>query len=651
MIKKAFILLQWLLVLVLIAFFVYGVLHRVVPPHYAPQAWRSWDGFAAISYCGVSHKDGLSPTSERFQEHMEALRAAGYEAITTRDIADFLKGERPMPSRAVFIMFEGGRKDGFVRGTPVLRKTGMIATLFVPTSVSHLWSSFWVKSADVRYASRDAHWDIGSMGDKANTEVPIDGNGGRGNFLSRRMWTGSDVETEESFALRVAADYEHSRTWLSKLINRPVLAYAYPFSDAGEGHGAYEKAAHVNFDALEKSFELAFSRVGNAYNEADSNPYTLSRFVVPPDWSGSRLVTELERSHPQLAGMKNFGDAGHWRTTGEVTLGTDRMELGQGAYAWSYGRGSWRDVDVLATLTSGQNGLTALYARYDSVYTYVRVALSDGKVRVQERLRQQFQTLVVCDLGAQVLSAKVKIRLKNNRGWLWVNDKPVIGPFPLSRVHGSGDIGFGAEGELGVVTDFSVAPLPSTYAMAGVCNAIPAARHGELRGIFSPWYRNPGEVLDECKDELRQAGSDGVEVIPVLTDTEKIDGATMNAVLRQVTALQQDSTVKALVKRVAIRGVNPVLSQALRKEGLQVTQIIAPTQLAALLDAKKDIAMDNLLVESPGGACPDSVIDRLLQYFPVNRITVAQPEDTPKQTLPDGISVYVKNIKVEDKQP
>jgi len=652
MIKKAFILLQWLAVLALVVVFIYGVRHRVAPPHYEPQTWRNWDGFAAISYLGVERKGGgRSPTPERFKEQMEALRAAGYEAITTRDIAAFLKGEKPVPARAVFIMFEGGRKDSFVRGTPALRKAGMIATSFVPTSVCRLWSSFFVKAADLKYTAKDPHWDIGSMGDQANTEIPTDRDGGQGHFLSRRMWTGNDWETEAAFTQRVTTDYERSRNWLNKLIGRPVSAYVYPFSDAGEGRGAYELASRVNQEAVEKNFELAFTRVGDVYNEVDSDPYTLSRFLVPADWSGRRLVTELERAHPQLASMKGFVHPYNWRISGAAKVDKDRMELGAGAYAWLYGRGSWRDVDVQATLTPSPKGVAAVYARYDSLYTYMRVAFGDGKVRVQERLRHQFHTLAVCDLGAQALSAKVKVHLKNNRGWLWVNDKPVIGPFPLGRIRRSGDIGFGAEGGVGVVTDFAATPLPPVYAMVGACQQVSLAMRGEVRGILVPWYGTPGVVPESCKDELRQAGADGVEVIPILTDTEKPDRAAVDAVMKQVAAVRQDSTIRALVARVAIRGVNPVLSQMLREEGLQVTQIVAPAQLDALLAAKKEIGTDNLLVECDGGATLDTVVNRLLQYFPASRITVCRQDGEVKKTLPDGVAVCITNIEAKDKQP
>jgi len=652
MIKKAFILLQWLLVLLFIVLLVYGIRHRVAPPHYEPQTWRSWDGFAAITYPGIAREsDTLSPTIERFQEHMEALRAAGYEAVTTRDIADFLKGKRPMPARAVFIMFEGGRKDSFVRGTTILRRTGMMATMFVPTSVCRLWSSFFLKASDVRYAASDRHWDIGSMGNQANTEIPTDSEGRTGHFLSRRMWTGNNLETERDFARRLAADYESSRNWLTKLTRRPVLAYAYPFSDVGEGRGAFETASDLNEREVEKNFDMAFSRLGDVYNEADSNPYALSRFMVPPDWSGRRLVTELERSQPLLTEMKGFGYPCNWRIYGAAKVNKDTLKLGSGTYAWLYGRGAWRDVDVQATLTPCLNGVTALYARYDSVYTYMRVALSDGKVRVQERLREQFHTLAVCDLGAQALSARVKVRLKNNRGWLWVNDKPVMGPFPLGRVRRSGYIGFGAENGPGTISDFSASPLPPTYAKVGAYGDLPPAMRDNLRGIFTPWYRTPGVVQDDRKDDLRQAGADGVEVIPILTDTRSIDRQTMEAVMQQVTAAQQDPTVKALVKRVAIRGINTSLSQALHKTGIQVTQIVKPEQLEEVLSAKKEIALDDLMLESADGVYPARTIPSLLQYFSANRITVCRPAAQSNTPLPDGVSVCVSDGKAEDKQP
>ncbi len=121
---------QWLALVALVAGVVWMVVRPSPPVDYAPDTWSNWDGFMAISYAGVTKKGGSSvyPSSENLAGHFEALRAAGYHTITPEDVQAFLERREPLPDKALLILFEGARKETFIRTHPVLRRLGMRAT-------------------------------------------------------------------------------------------------------------------------------------------------------------------------------------------------------------------------------------------------------------------------------------------------------------------------------------------------------------------------------------------------------------------------------------------------------------------------------------------------------------------------------------------
>lgn len=78
-------------------------------------------GFIAISYFGVD-RIGDSSTligKDLLEEHLQALKDQGYVTITQKDIEDYYQSGKPLPKRALYLMFEDGRRD-LRRFSPIL---------------------------------------------------------------------------------------------------------------------------------------------------------------------------------------------------------------------------------------------------------------------------------------------------------------------------------------------------------------------------------------------------------------------------------------------------------------------------------------------------------------------------------------------------
>ncbi len=93
-----------------------------------------------ILYHNITERLGsLSPgvhiATDVFRAHMQALRDAGYTAITYQDYYAYVTEDTPLPEKPVIITFDDGYISNYEIAYPILKNMGMKATIFVITSM------------------------------------------------------------------------------------------------------------------------------------------------------------------------------------------------------------------------------------------------------------------------------------------------------------------------------------------------------------------------------------------------------------------------------------------------------------------------------------------------------------------------------------
>ena len=100
--------------LAVFGYFIYETaFKRDTPPVHDRAAWTQRDGFVALSYGGITIDDHVTSLVSKnlLREQLQRLRQAGYQTVTTADIVAFYEQNKPLPEKALYLMFEGGRKD------------------------------------------------------------------------------------------------------------------------------------------------------------------------------------------------------------------------------------------------------------------------------------------------------------------------------------------------------------------------------------------------------------------------------------------------------------------------------------------------------------------------------------------------------------
>lgn len=647
--KRISILVQWVVILVLAAVVTY-ILWRPLPrPEYRPETWNSWDGLTVLSYAGIARRDQPDyPSVQRLEEHLTALRDAGYRTVRPEDVQAFLAGTAPLPSKALLLVFEGGRKEAFIRATPLLQRMGFTAVITVPTAYTRTWGGFYLKKSDLRRVARLPQWQFGSMGHDAYDPVTTGPAGATGRFLANRRWLGDGQEDAPAFQERILQDYAHSARLLEEATGRTPLMFLYPFGDAGQQSGADPLAEPANRAGVTRHFGLAIVGNGDPFNGPDRDPWSLTRLRVPGTWTGAELLRELDLNRPRRTRHEGFDRSEDWVFERGGTLKTAAVELGDGDVAWLRGTDGWGDVEIRATLSRGTNGVTSVYARYGGPGAWLRLSLAEEGLRLQERLGARLQTVHRHAVKTAPDEARtVRLRIRNNRAWVWLEDEAVGINLPVAPVLRRGRVGLGVEGGAARVGAFAVQPLPGRLVLANSVRLIPEPARADLRAVLPAWFK-AGEAPDLAEtrqQDLLLAAPAGIETIPLITAVDTLkDDAAAAALANDVDRAIAQASLKPLIRSLAVDGPADALAAALRENGYRVVHVLTAEQALHQAPTLARVAYEDVVIIHETGAAAEQALNRLLHWIPAGRVAVMEE---PREPLgPD-----VRTARMADERP
>lgn len=176
--------------------------------------------------------DGGATISEgRFREQMEALKDAGFTAVTLEEVLDYVDLGAPLPDKPVLITMDDGYTSNLEIAGPILEDLGYRATVFVigvnegrttylhdgkplsPPRFSYEEAAGWVSKGvlDVQSHTWDMH-QLASYG-----------------FSGREGVLALPGESEEAWKKAVLEDLETFREAREGRADTELVAMAYPF--------------------------------------------------------------------------------------------------------------------------------------------------------------------------------------------------------------------------------------------------------------------------------------------------------------------------------------------------------------------------------------------------------------------------------------
>jgi hypothetical protein len=360
-------------------------LHRPVPlaaaaPAAAGVAFR----LPVLAYDRVVAEPGQPHVDAgRVAEHLEALRAAGFQAVTLRQVRAAYRGGAPLPDRPVLLTFDGGHLSTYQAVDPVLRRMRWPAVMFLDPRLQEARHSTYVYWDRLRRMTDSGLWELGTVG----------------------PWPDS-------------AHLVHRR-----IPEHEVLAAA---------RSSRAEPAPWGRDEPPVAFENALFGV----NDPSSDPVGLSRVRVAREWSGRDLVDRLTSS--LAAPVAASGDpvpipATRWvRASGRLDVRGDGVLLtgDPRGEAWLAG-GEWARDFVLEAEVRPERGDFWIVHRDVASGDQWRYGGDEHSLSVQRvRAGEPVQVVARADVRSRP-GAWHSLRLVKRGGGVWVEwDGATVGGTP-----------------------------------------------------------------------------------------------------------------------------------------------------------------------------------------------------------------------------
>ena len=611
-------------------YFVYQTaFKRDTPPVHDRAAWTQRDGFVAVSYGGITIDENVRSlvSKARLREHLAALAKAGYKTVTTADLVDFYEKNKPLPEKALYLMFEGGRKDSVLFSQPVLTGVGFNAALYLYGDQLTGWNRFFVRRSELRKIADNPFWDVGSMGYHSEL-INRTPSGGYAYYLTERL-TGSGAgpeETPEAYDARVAADFTLARQAIADHSGVTPLGYLFmPANTLGVSMPSAE--ARPNEAALAKNFQVAFTRVGETYNPRDANPRGLTRMQVAADWTADRLLLEIESRQPRSRYM-DFSQSvrqGLWQVTvGELAVVGESLTMtapaGKDGFARLRGSEGFENFLCEVKTTPPEGGASTIYLRYRDAGSFVRIRTTSERVMVQEKngssLNTIFQYVLPLDHAGPVA---FDLCVKGNRLLLTVDGKNVSPyPIPLTADTSRGSFALGAADqddpspEAAAFTDLTLATFPPRWISAPTIGDVPLADARTLTAVVLPADTLQADPLRDAA-ALITAAINGVGVHLDLTGQGP---AAVQETVRFVENAPASMVFAKLLRGFVLPMGDPddlrqlkTAIDTLHAKGFSVALRVDAAGQARLLDADIALSPDWLLFDTPPPADDTALTD------------------------------------------
>lgn len=351
-------------------------------------------GFIALSYFGVDRNETKTLIStQRLQEHIDALSASGYVTITQQDILDYYAEGKKLPKKSLFLMFEDGRRDTAIFAQKVTEEYNYISTIMTYAQKFETKDSKFLMPDDLKELEKGTYCELGTNGyrlEYINVFDRYDRFLGNLNtleyahvqpFLGRkynhylmdyiRDEYGIPRESREQMKTRIDFDYDEiERIYIEELGEVPGV-YALMHANTGM-FGENEKVSAVNQARIFDLFDMNFNREGYVLNTQDSSVYDLTRMQPQAYWHTNHLLMRIwddtaqdmawvdgdveRKSHwDELNGKAEFQDNEIYLTCEPEAVGTLRLK----------DSGQYKDVIINTRLTGNKLGIQSVYVRAD----------------------------------------------------------------------------------------------------------------------------------------------------------------------------------------------------------------------------------------------------------------------------------------------
>lgn len=309
---------QAIVLLVFIWILVNAIFHFNEYKHYEiTQTNNNEDkGFIALSYFAVD-REGTNTmiSTQRLEEHFEALKKNGYMTLTQKDIENYYQKNQAIPERSMFIMFEDGRRDTAIFSSSLLERYNYIGNMLTYGEKFQDKDPKFLSDKDLKKLRKNTFWEMGTNGYRLAYINVFDRYNHYLGELSSEEYSALQqyIEREYNHYLmdfirdeyqipkehydqmkdRITKDYKlMDEVYKAQMGELPKL-YVLMHSNTGQ-YGSNKYVSAINEELIKKYFRINFNREGFSLNNRATDIYDLTRMQPQAYWYPNHLLMRIK---------------------------------------------------------------------------------------------------------------------------------------------------------------------------------------------------------------------------------------------------------------------------------------------------------------------------------------------------------------------
>jgi len=415
------------------------------------SSWSNSEGFIALSYFGVSRSGSETLIAKsQLEKQLQVLKDQGYVTISQQDIIDFYEKGKPLPKRALFLIFEDGRNDSSIFAQPILEKLNYRATMSTYANKFNKREMKFLQPKDLLNMKETGYWEIGSNGyrlsyinifdddekyyvamdeSEFDSLLPVEKyNHYLMDFL--RDEHGVPIEERAQMEERIDKDYE-----LMKEIYQSDLGYipnVYLIMHANSLYnGMNQLVENKNDENIKELFKLHFNREGNSYNTQKMSLYNLSRVQPAPHWAVNHLIMQIRQDSGEdleyIIGDEKLAEDWTMKsgvaefTKNNIILTSPPNEEGMLLLKDSH---KFQNYRVKLQMEGIPEGKKSIYLKYDeSSGKYVKLTMENDQLSIIEKAGTTEKTIYQKLINDLKKKNSIKVDVIGNELAIWLNDQ------------------------------------------------------------------------------------------------------------------------------------------------------------------------------------------------------------------------------------
>lgn len=386
------------------------------------------NGFVAVSYFGADIESSETLiSSEKLEEHLTALRDSGYVTITQQNILDYYEHGTPLPERALFLMFEDGRRDTAIFAEKILERLNQKATVLSYADKFGNKDDKFLSPKELLTLQKESYWELGTNGYRLsyiNVFDRYDNYFGQINSIEfNRISKYVDrnynhylmdyirdeyeipLESRLQMEARIQAEYALMEAIYEKELGGLPVLYTLMHSNTGM-FATNEKVSGVNEKEIYETFRMNFNREGYCLNTADISQFDLTRMQPQSYWSVNHLLMRIwdDTGLDQAFKAGDSSIASRWAVREGAAECTEEQVLlttlpnARGLMRLNESEGLY-DLNLQVRLRGNKLGGQSIYLRADeNLGSYAVVRLENNFLIIGEKSGGEEAVLLELDL-------------------------------------------------------------------------------------------------------------------------------------------------------------------------------------------------------------------------------------------------------------